>query len=817
MTRLLVDDTELDVYTVEDLSVRITKRQFSLEDFGTAKGDYTLNLNLPKTRRNLAFFQFIGDPQNASNFYSQRKYTALIEQDGLVVLKGQLTVDAVEQDLIECTIIGANISWVDAVDGLTLRDIESFPRYPYTGVRSEDYDPWDDQVSPSVGLQNVWDTSEEDGQYVMQFALVSYGNFACDPDSTAPNPLNGGITLLPESGGLIDGSILYSPAGGYPLSQFYFRGGVYLKEVLKAIFADAGYKLQGSFLQDETKNNLVVPYTDEDNQEPAWNWGRLAECEVRMPPGLDGFFTTSAETTFFQTTEKYIKDPAFEGPVVGQVALYDITEIFICPWRFTERNYDYGYNFRDFDVEEFEEVGGIDFIAEYDTFSSQYFAPVDGIYTIEADWAVFMEQQAFPAPRAACLLKNINTANNSDGYFREIQYDPFAGQFFFAGVQDGVLDYEEFPFEFIDGKLYTGTLSAEVELKANESVSLCLAIGGVVDTQPFPPDPILPNDATYFNPVATSTLKVSNIRQPTPTQEPYPFLLNPANLLPDMEQLEFVKGVSKLFNLYASVDDEAGVVSLDYQQDYFATSAQQPDWSSKTNIDKARIEPVSDVRTYKLRYTYEEGEAILVNEDYKFDFDFNREYGVEVKEIEIPFAPSAERTYTVVPETSELLNIYATFTTVSLNTRDELAKKLGELGDGTQQTSVAYTPRIVRWDGMQDFANSDYFASSFNYVGAVGSEKYSVAFPYQLPLCSAVDFFDPGSVEFVWDEYYLQQVRQLQKSVKVIVDVMLTAADIASLNQRQSVVVQGIAYIVQEVKDYDPVKATPTEVTLIKK
>ena len=93
--QLFVNDVEVDYFYQQDLSVKVFKRYFDVNNLSNRSGDYTLNLKLPKTDRNFRLFNYIGDIQSRDNFFSQQSYTARLVADSSVILKGTLFVDTI--------------------------------------------------------------------------------------------------------------------------------------------------------------------------------------------------------------------------------------------------------------------------------------------------------------------------------------------------------------------------------------------------------------------------------------------------------------------------------------------------------------------------------------------------------------------------------------------------------------------------------------------------------------------------------------------------------------------------------------------------
>lgn len=116
------------------------------------------------------------------------------------------------------------------------------------------------------------------------FPLVAYGNFPIPPASASD--------IFYANA---DGFFLYNynvpPVNivnnGQPgntnfstLSWQDFYPAVYLRSLVKTIFADVNLTVKGSYLTDPRFDNLLIPYTPEDDHEPEWNIGLMGRLDI---------------------------------------------------------------------------------------------------------------------------------------------------------------------------------------------------------------------------------------------------------------------------------------------------------------------------------------------------------------------------------------------------------------------------------------------------------------------------------------------------------------------------------------------------------
>jgi hypothetical protein len=234
--------------------VRLTQARAGLSDLTARIGEYSWPLTLPATRHNAGVFGPARlHPLGLGKFGADTDFDFVLTCGGevftgifrLASLKdgytGQLRMDG--------------FSWAELLGERLLTDLQFRP-IPYDGSQLE-----------SIQLLNC-DTSD------VQAPLIAWGNFFHPP-----------VTKTFLDGSTEEESLPASNLLAYPLAVDDYPLCVYARNVLRQMFADFGYSLQGRLLDtDEARETLVTPagYI----RETAWPWGALMldSASVTAPP-----------------------------------------------------------------------------------------------------------------------------------------------------------------------------------------------------------------------------------------------------------------------------------------------------------------------------------------------------------------------------------------------------------------------------------------------------------------------------------------------------------------------------------------------------
>lgn len=656
-------------------------------------------------------------------------------------------------------------------------------------------------------------------------------------DGTPLNPLNGRISVA-RSGGIVDGALIYNDPTQWAFDQLSFRGGAYMRDTIRRIFSEAGYRVGGTWYDDTNNLNLFIPYVDSGDAAPEWNWGTLGLAKARSANLLYYYFTDDNGPLPGPPSP----NPNPPYPIQDGYARFDYQGTFfpnvhlkLSYYRvaFTDVRYDYSFAQRGPEfVAQVEQVADILMqvrVSQYRLFVASILG--ENVTALAAALPTSADRRSL-----LLLLKNPPTDN--------VQWEGIASEYLRNGVplsdtsilaaidlsavatsyalDPSAIDNQGILYNFANGGNLE--LAAQgVSLEVGDRIVLALAQQArhVNDYSSPPPTDYFVVQQLVFD---TATLTVSNIRKPDGTA--YPTHLAAAALLPDMTQVDFVKSFIAQNNLFVATSPETKLVTLNYAETFLLPGETAVDWSAKTDMKQAQIAPACKYKRFVFEMADQQGEVILDWKKFRVIVSNDDRSATEDFSVKLAFAPTATRIYTWVQDQAIRLPLPC------LNTAEELAKLMGDLGSASQQTKVDYTPRVLKWQGYlhSQLLSLPGYASAIPFaVGAFTSETL-LSFPmnigtgdafvpgeFYLPLASVPPNFGWPGADGFYDKYYAASVRALLKAVKATAMVMLSPNDMQILDQRRPVAIDGVLYTANTIQDFNPVNPQPTKVVLIRR
>ena len=774
----------------------IFKRAFDPDELASPAGDRAISLKLPRTLNNMALLGNVEDVQQSAAFARLGEVQVRILVEGVQVLRGTLLINRITPTAVECGVVGDNITWAQVFAARSLREIESLPCIDYSATANQ---------GDGVTLWDLWQTDEADG-FGVQFPLVSYGNFPADPANTNTNPING-VTTIAASAGVIDGAILDNKSA-WPIDALEVRPAAYVRPVLQAMFEDAGYDVEGDFFTDPNFADLVVPFVDSADAAPIWNFGRLGKglttaaaqdyfsgyqtsapidnhCIYRQGTyptlGFAEFFLTAAPSTNVDLTYQ-----AASGASVAQV---------LKQWRWPAAN----------QVNSFPRVPYV-------------FAEQAGSYRlrITGNWQeLWLQQTGWVAPaRAIMYLRKVEagffdtiglTPNRTDQFNAQNDLGlPYRTQVYDSSplvLQPNVLDFEE--------RSMVVTVSAAGS-DGRGAVAFTLDSGCVELQQGEGIVPFLIMAAP--NQIESVSQRSSYVAVNTVVRESVGSCggndcLSVANILPDANQADFLRWLVRLFNLYIETDEQRKRVGIFTREEYMVAQGA----AIEIEAGSGEIRPPSLAKTTTFSFAPEDGEALFAPGRYDVSYTAESENLRETAAVETGFAATAIRGY-VLPTQGTTLDL------PTLNTLDELNKVLGELGDASQQVRLSYTPRILKWKGLDTRPVSDGL-----YIGL---KKYRVNYPtdsgdFTYPKAVFVDTGAAWVLSFADErslltEFYARELRERERGLEIRVIANVDAATVRALGPRVPVTFGGQVYRLLEIEGFDPTGKRLTKIRLAK-
>ncbi|MDF7810759.1 hypothetical protein [Hymenobacter sp. YC55] len=246
---LEIDGQVVDLPANSKGLIKLMQAQNALAELETRVGEYSWPLTLPLTRRNCIVFEQKQHPQTLDKF-SKTDYSYFLRCDS-EVFYGTFRLSSIKNGFTG-QLLGEGFSWALALANKKLTDLR-FAEVEYNGSQLE-------------AIQAL--TCD---QTDIQFPLVSYGNFFI-PASTTTNQ-EGEEEEIPTPP---------QATLSYPLSVDDYYYGVYYRNIIRQIFQEIGWQVQGSVLDLPEVREWVLTLAGGDMSK-AWAWGGLLPASCARP------------------------------------------------------------------------------------------------------------------------------------------------------------------------------------------------------------------------------------------------------------------------------------------------------------------------------------------------------------------------------------------------------------------------------------------------------------------------------------------------------------------------------------------------------
>ena len=219
--RLIANGTQLDTFDDED--ILLSNNVTGLFDIGVLPSDFTRQITLPGTKVNNAFFEHVYDISidNPFLFATNVKVPAYFDFDSIYLSQGYLQLNKVNVrankfiESYEVTIFGSLSSFGRDINRFYLTDLSTLSVYNHTASYENITSSWDGNLFSGSIVYPLADYGTG-----MKYTSGQYNNFGIDD-------FNGALTVQ------------------------NFKPAIRAKNVLDAIFSEAGYTYTSSFLNQD--------------------------------------------------------------------------------------------------------------------------------------------------------------------------------------------------------------------------------------------------------------------------------------------------------------------------------------------------------------------------------------------------------------------------------------------------------------------------------------------------------------------------------------------------------------------------------------
>lgn len=234
---ILVNGQRVDILDRSSINLRLNNVVYNPTEITSTQAEYSFSFNLPTTPNNNKIFDYSNELSKVNKFRST--YNCDVYVDGTPIFNGSLIVQSIKKGFYSVNLVNIKINTVEEIFGdMTLNELEW--KIPFNG-------------SGSINTYNA------DASSKVIFPLVSYGVFQKAPSASTED---------------------YSTyTGKFQIDKYNkwyyesFNPSPNLLEVVKRLFEQKGYILQGDIFQDSVIPNLYMSMNLGDDQIPTYNLG----------------------------------------------------------------------------------------------------------------------------------------------------------------------------------------------------------------------------------------------------------------------------------------------------------------------------------------------------------------------------------------------------------------------------------------------------------------------------------------------------------------------------------------------------------------
>ena len=251
----------VDITSSDNFPLSLTYQNFDIRNFNSRGGSFSKTFKIPATKNNNVLFNHISKDGNIDSKNVRADIPATIYADNVPVIRGTLKLTKVLKQTealeYECNFLGDNMDWASRIKNLELKEL--------TFAKSDGSDYIYADVQGIIG--NNRDNNQQDSNSdKLLYPLASYGE---------------GVSSRNQ---VFDGDL--APA-------------MYLKNIWDKIFSTQGYTVESEFCNSVFFKSLVVPFNFEKQSEQVnFKYGKIKKSStyVQITQFTEG---DSTNTTIF--------------------------------------------------------------------------------------------------------------------------------------------------------------------------------------------------------------------------------------------------------------------------------------------------------------------------------------------------------------------------------------------------------------------------------------------------------------------------------------------------------------------------------------
>ena len=823
----------LDVTSHSEFPLALTFTISDIKDINARKGSFSKTFKIPATKNNNRIYKnvYLSNSTSTNNVLNKKNCRILV--NNIFAIEGLLQLNAIggvdKPEHYSCVFYGNNISWASKIDEKLLKDL---------GTDGSGWDNLNGKTGTGLEINKtsiVATFSEDDasGSSPVVYPVTSYGDFNPTGESqtlqlldTAYDAGHAGTTV--NSIGYV-GSVANPNRYNTPEPVVDWRPCIWVYDIFKEIFTQAGYKISSSFIEGSIFKKLLFAL-------PNFKYNNAG----------DRYDANSLESSFLDSA--FVK--TFSYSVANQTTIK--TQNYFVNLNNTSTNYDYTLNRTGFNASTgaytVPEFGfyNINFLRMGYIYKNPVFNNSNRITITQSVLRVIVKTvgqshwrilaQTSTAPEVIIYEADSTTHTGRNYFGNEINDDAR----YFLNKGDTVRTQIHLKYKILPSTGGSYDASFDIELYGSQEI-----------------------DITTGTCTANAPCVVPNGRYDIKLQPEYAAYGQTYNLKDvinkEYKQIDFIKGVAHAFNLQFSTDESAKVLYVEPFDTFYKPLAESVDWTYKVDRSKDYVDTwikSSLKRDLMFKYKSDDKDAKVKQRSIDYFKEIQDEY---------PYFETLDDTFE--KGTSEYENPFfaGTFNAgdvdISSNPNPQpYIACLWEEAEGDVYLSPNSTtrpdkgfdfqPRLLFWKKYSPdlsgatclkYAVAQTWDSTFkgifadqNVAGVFISNVFPQATSYNRDDSSSpvltygnvwVRDYDDANNTYgdysvgngLFQTYYKQMIEMIKENPRVrTLQVNLKIKDIINLDLRKLVYIDGDYWRINKVADYAPLTNKTTKVELVK-
>lgn len=865
VVEILINNQVIDLATDTDFPLILANNVYYDNEVSSRGGEYSYTVQFPFTTNNSNIFKLNNIYEEPNKFYRDNLYDSIIYVNSIKVFQGVFSINNFNRDIIEGNFKSNNIAWVSLIGNKSLRDIESFDDYPFQGmitIYNNNLDLYDESD------ENVFNHNRN---YDVCFPLVAYGQYFIPYftktksyiDTSLYNNLIGStyvnnyevfnstsnsIQGLTETVRFVSGELNHLDYADMPPS-------FYVVNILQKIFKDIGYAVNGTWINDPQVNRLIIPASD--IEKIGYNHQTLCYVELTTNELFDLYtsdFWYGIENK--QRIDKLItvppNPPLIPAPNLDFVlnggaglASYSMnslgandTDVILIDRGFNSANkniYNTFYVPEDGEYELSYTMNGriSAIVGDTGSLNSTCFPQnLIGFFYVndEGDFPGIIETVKFingftvpfvgnnPDPNEPRLVYEYVpriSAIIGDGYYDT--YDVLGMNY---NVND-LMDLQNNP------QAFNITKTVRVNLKRGEKIRFLVIAQGQ--------DNFTSQGQHRIEIFSGSKYKIRNV------SGDIDFKI--AKNLPNIKQIDFIKSLITMFNLYFTVDLNGKIISFEKRDNWYLNPSVALDLTKLSDIKESTIERIEIPKFYNWFYKEDSKDYLSNLEPELYNWkEPTYANNQDIEDITVSFSDTRTKTFSLVKNINGNLGSYTQGQMKNPSFREIIDIEIPFIGDEAHHDSIQFDlivdgnieeqfktwkfnhiPRILKIANTQhDFSTSPLIGRFWSFATDTESVNYMTSIGKAVFVESDNTYLNDYQLDSLdWESLYNKNwynfILNQQRSERIILNAEIDFNVYNMLSANRLIKIEGNYYYLEKFSGYNVINNEMTQLSLIKK